>query len=169
MLSSCSSGWPIGFQDYAAAFWQRFRERMRDAQCPGQRGLWRFRDENYLEDHPTASNPGDRVSLQLSRVIQHLLVGGLEHFWHFPINIGNVFIPVDFHIFQRGGPGPPTRYSSIYHFEQLSYGNAANAIDWAPSSYLQLCPGTGASLSWPPPSNAPRARAASVTTCTWWI
>ena len=34
------------------------------------------------------------------------------HFWHFPINIGNVIIPIDFHIFQRGGPGPPT--SSVF-------------------------------------------------------
>ena len=26
------------------------------------------------------------------------------HFWHFPINIGNVIIPIDVHILQRGGP-----------------------------------------------------------------
>ena len=26
------------------------------------------------------------------------------HFWHFPILIGNFIIPIDFHIFQRGGP-----------------------------------------------------------------
>ena len=30
------------------------------------------------------------------------VVGGLEHF--FPINIGFLIIPIDFHIFQRGGP-----------------------------------------------------------------
>ena len=29
------------------------------------------------------------------------LVGGLEHFFGFPC-IGNVIIPIDFHIFQRG-------------------------------------------------------------------
>ena len=36
----------------------------------------------------------------------HILVGGLEHFLFsqfFP-HIGNVIIPIDFHIFQRGGP-----------------------------------------------------------------
>ena len=38
------------------------------------------------------------------------LVGGLEHFFIFPY-IGNVIIPIDFHIFQRGGPGPPTSFS----------------------------------------------------------
>ena len=26
------------------------------------------------------------------------------HVWHFPINIGNFIIPIDVHIFQRGGP-----------------------------------------------------------------
>ena len=30
-----------------------------------------------------------------------ILVGGLEHFFPY---IGNVIIPIDFHIFQRGGP-----------------------------------------------------------------
>ena len=29
--------------------------------------------------------------------------GGLEHQFYFPRNIGNVIIPTDFHIFQRGG------------------------------------------------------------------
>ena len=29
------------------------------------------------------------------------LIGGLEHFFDFPY-IGNVIIPTDFHIFQRG-------------------------------------------------------------------
>ena len=32
------------------------------------------------------------------------LVGGLEHQFYFPINIGLLIIPIDFHIFQRGGP-----------------------------------------------------------------
>ena len=30
------------------------------------------------------------------------LVGGLEHDFYFPRNIGNFIIPIDFHIFQRG-------------------------------------------------------------------
>ena len=38
------------------------------------------------------------------------LVGGLEHeFYDFPY-IGNVIIPTDFHIFQRGRLKPPTRW-----------------------------------------------------------
>ena len=37
-----------------------------------------------------------------SALILHVLVGGLEHgFNDFP-SIGNVIIPTDFHIFQRG-------------------------------------------------------------------
>ena len=39
------------------------------------------------------------------------LVGGLEHFFIFPY-IGNVIIPTDFHIFQRGRAQPPTRYTT---------------------------------------------------------
>ena len=31
------------------------------------------------------------------------LVGGLVALFYFPINIGNVIIPIDFYIFQRGG------------------------------------------------------------------
>ena len=32
------------------------------------------------------------------------LVGGLEHQFYFPMTIGNFIIPIDFHIFQGGGP-----------------------------------------------------------------
>ena len=35
---------------------------------------------------------------------KNTLVGGLVAIFYFPINIGNVIIPIDFHIFQRGGP-----------------------------------------------------------------
>ena len=31
-----------------------------------------------------------------------ILAGGLEHAFYFSINIGNVIIPTDFHIFQMG-------------------------------------------------------------------
>ena len=37
------------------------------------------------------------------------LVGGLEHFLF--SHISGIIIPIDVHIFQRGGPGPPTRYN----------------------------------------------------------
>ena len=33
---------------------------------------------------------------------EHHLVGGLEHECYFSHHIGNVIIPTDFHIFQRG-------------------------------------------------------------------
>jgi hypothetical protein len=51
---------------------------------------------------------------QQGRMKQQLLVGGLEHFFYdFPY-IGNVIIPTDFHIFQRGWLKPPTRYKYIW-------------------------------------------------------
>ena len=34
----------------------------------------------------------------------HILVGGLVAIFYFPIHIGLLIIPIDFHIFQRGGP-----------------------------------------------------------------
>ena len=34
----------------------------------------------------------------------YMLVGGLEHQFYFPRNIGLLIIPIDVHIFQRGGP-----------------------------------------------------------------
>ena len=43
----------------------------------------------------------------------YLLVGGLEHEFYFPRNIGLLIIPIDSYIFQRGGPGPPTRLKSF--------------------------------------------------------
>ena len=38
------------------------------------------------------------------KLLYSYLVGGLEHQFYFPINIGCLIIPTDFHIFQRGGP-----------------------------------------------------------------
>ena len=42
------------------------------------------------------------------------LVGGLEHQFYFPINIGLLIIPIDFHIFQRGSNHQPDEY--LHHF-----------------------------------------------------
>ena len=39
------------------------------------------------------------------------LVGGLVAIFYFPIDIGFLIIPIDFHIFQRGGEKPPTRFN----------------------------------------------------------
>ena len=39
-----------------------------------------------------------------NRGIHIYLVGGLVAIFYFPINIGNLIIPNDVHIFQRGGP-----------------------------------------------------------------
>ena len=41
-------------------------------------------------------------------------------FFIFPY-IGNFIIPIDFHIFQRGGPGPPTRSGVIAAFERRNF------------------------------------------------
>ena len=53
---------------------------------------------------------GGHVSMY---IIYWLVVTGC-HFFYFPRNIGNVIIPMDFHIFQRGGPGPPTSIPCIH-------------------------------------------------------
>ena len=44
---------------------------------------------------------------------QLLLVGGLEHQFYFPINIGFLIIPIDELIFFRGVAQPPTRLDCI--------------------------------------------------------
>ena len=36
------------------------------------------------------------------------LVGGFNHYFLFPFHIWDVILPIDFHIFQRGGAQPPT-------------------------------------------------------------
>ena len=43
------------------------------------------------------------------------LVGGLVNIVYFPINIGNVIIPINELIFFRGVAQPPTRLATIYH------------------------------------------------------
>ena len=48
---------------------------------------------NFFVDGETALKP-----------YHYNLVGGLVAIFYFPINIGNFIIPIDFHIFQRGGP-----------------------------------------------------------------
>ena len=41
------------------------------------------------------------AGIPMGIIVRIHLVGGLEHFYDFPY-IGNVIIPTDFHIFQRG-------------------------------------------------------------------
>ena len=48
------------------------------------------------------------------------LVGGLEHDFYFPINLGKFIIPIDEFIFFRGVAQPPTRYNDWPHIGQLS-------------------------------------------------
>ena len=46
-----------------------------------------------------------KVGIEATQMgIKASLVGGLEHEFYCPINIGNLIIPIDVHIFQRGGP-----------------------------------------------------------------
>ena len=52
-----------------------------------------------------------------------LVVTGCHEFY-FPINIGNLIIPIDFPIFQRGGPGPPTSWLWLiesYHHQMNEF------------------------------------------------
>ena len=56
------------------------------------------------------------------------LIGGLEHFLFFH-SVGNIIIPTDFHIFQRGRAQPPT--SQHLDGYTIQYENPGN-----PSSYL---------------------------------
>ena len=67
-----------------------------------------------------------RILVHILRILQYMflvslsqivdmdgrwLVGGLEHQFYFPILIGFLIIPIDFHIFQRGGPTTNQLYS----------------------------------------------------------
>ena len=49
------------------------------------------------------------------------LVGGnwLPWLWHFPRNVGNFIIPIDFHIFQRGGP-TTNQMNILFFFNDMS-------------------------------------------------
>ena len=51
--------------------------------------------------------------------ISGCLVGGLEHFLF--SHILGIIIPTDFHIFQRGGPGPPTSCMLVLHLYPHPY------------------------------------------------
>ena len=53
------------------------------------------------------------------------LVGGLQHQFCFPINIGNFIIPIDFHIFQRGSNHQPDQYVFFNWF-----GSRSNWYAW---------------------------------------
>ena len=53
------------------------------------------------------------------------LVGGLVAIFYFPRNIGCLIIPIDVHIFQRGGEKPPTRwYKPLTSIDRISWGPA---------------------------------------------
>ena len=75
---------------------------------PSGNQAWLARDVYSWENHLPM------VDFPLGIFITYILVGGLVVWWfgchefYFPINIGNVIIPIDFHIFQRGGEKPPT-------------------------------------------------------------
>ena len=43
-------------------------------------------------------------SIETAKKMYNWLVGGLVAIFYFPRNIGLLIIPIDFHIFQRGGP-----------------------------------------------------------------
>ena len=64
---------------------------------------------------PTKSEAPNQVNfLGVLYIIHVYLVGGLVAIFYFPRNIGNFIIQLtNSIIFQRGGPGPPTRYTCI--------------------------------------------------------
>ena len=63
------------------------------------------------------------------------LIGGLEHFLFFH-SVGNIIIPTDFHIFQRGRAQPPTTKASsisilepsMFFFSDCIYRQGRNAV-----------------------------------------
>ena len=59
-------------------------------------------EQERLEEEQKAEEERFPAELLAGMVLN--LVGGLEHQFYFPMTIGNFIIPIDFHIFQRGGP-----------------------------------------------------------------
>ena len=72
-----------------------------EAQCstPGWTIPWCIRC--YHHRRVSHLSPGKN---RLTIYFEDNLVGGLEHQFYFPINIGNVIIPIDFHICSEGWP-----------------------------------------------------------------
>ena len=67
-----------------------------------------------------------------------ILVGGLEHQFYFPRNIGNFIIPIDELIFFRGVAEPPTRiegYKMLNHRIYWRFWNSQVKIHIDPSSH----------------------------------
>ena len=69
----------------------------------------------YLADNGTIHevNISNLLVIWYQTQYNAYLVGGLEHQIYFPINIGNLIIPIDELIFFRGVAQPPTRYYHI--------------------------------------------------------
>ena len=65
------------------------------------------------------------------------LVGGLVAIFYFPINIGLLIIPIDFHIFQRGGPTTKQIFVSGFLGE-----NSPTSTEWLgiQSAYVPTMP-----------------------------
>ena len=54
-----------------------------------------------------------------------ILVGGLVAIF-FPINIGLLIIPINFHIFQRGGPN----HQPVVIFDMVIYSHGVSLLCW---------------------------------------
>ena len=62
---------------------------------------------SVVPSHPAVHSPWGCPTIMGGPIVYRLLVGGLEHEFYFPIYLGNVIIPIDFHIFQRGSNHQP--------------------------------------------------------------
>ena len=56
-----------------------------------------------------------------SKNLVWLVVGGVEHQFYFPRNIGNFIIPIGFHIFQRGSNHQPVVISILVFLQENIY------------------------------------------------
>ena len=90
------------------------------------RTVWKFRPIRPIPEvvlgAPMCSSAFSRAvwSLEISKGRRswwwcHKLVGGLVAIFYFPINIGFLIIPIDFHIFQRGSNHQPVRILKTNH------------------------------------------------------
>ena len=66
--------------------------------------------------------------------VNSILVGGLEHFLFFHIIIGNVIIPSDFHIFQRGWNHQPVIFRHYQHPFKITDYKVFRSLPWRHST-----------------------------------
>ena len=71
----------------------------------------------FMENQPNQWRLISGKIIELWDIDGYILVGGLEHQFYVPRNIGNVLIPIDFHIFQRGSNHQPDDIMEDQHLK----------------------------------------------------